>query len=236
MRLWLGLDLETTGFSVTEDEITEVGAVLWDVDSKKPVQILSEFLKIKGELTPEIQKITGIKPEYLTTFGRKPSEVFIKLLDLMGQVDCVVAHNGEKFDKPMLKHNMQREDLSLPDLPFWLDSSIDIEYPCQTRKLSYLAAEHGFLNPFPHRAVTDVLTMMQVVSQYDPDVIFARAKIPSITVQAVVSFDTRKKAQDRGYRWDADNKRWIKLIKACDYEQESAQADFKVVQLMGVNI
>jgi DNA polymerase-3 subunit epsilon len=233
MRLWLGLDLETTGFSVTEDEITEIGAVLWDVVAKAPVQIFSQFVKIKGVLTPEIQKITGIKPEYLERWGVVPEDGFNELLGMIEQAECVVAHNGEKFDRPMLRSNMKRAGLELPQNPFWLDSCIDIEYACATRKLGYLAAEHGFLNPFPHRAVTDVLTMMQVVSKYDADTIFSRAQIPNITIQAVVTREHRQKAKDRGYHWDGDNVRWTKVIKSCDYAKECEASDFKVIQLMG---
>ena len=37
---------------------------------------------------------------------------------------------------------------------------------------------HGFLNPFPHRAVTDVMSMLKIASQYDLDRMADLAKLP----------------------------------------------------------
>ena len=48
----------------------------------------------------------------------------------------------------------------------------------KTRSLPYLAADHGFLNPFPHRALFDVMTMIQIAGMYDINEILKYADSP----------------------------------------------------------
>ena len=50
-KLILGIDLEGmnedlvfSGVNTKVDRVTEVGAVLWDFDAKKPLQIMSELI------------------------------------------------------------------------------------------------------------------------------------------------------------------------------------------------
>ena len=102
-----------------------------------------------------------------------------------------------------------------------------------TRKLTHLAAEHGFLNPFPHRAVSDVLTMLKVLSHYDIAPVLESARQPSFTVKACVSYDDREKAKARGYRWDAARKIWTKIVKGhrLNDEIEACKPEFAVVIL-----
>ncbi len=221
----LGIDLETTSLDTATTEITEIGAVLWDEKAHRPV--LMENILIRGPKVPdEIRALTGISQEYLDNYGVELGEAMIRLRPLYKHAHWMVAHNGTGFDRPICERVLGIKTEK------WIDTSIDLPFPKEmtTRKLTHLAAEHGFLNPFAHRAVTDVLIMLQVLSCYDFPEVARLAGIPSVRVIADVSFDHREKAKARGYRWDGECKRWFKFIKADQVETEIRDAGFRVVQ------
>lgn len=153
----------------------------------------------------------------------------------MRRAAAVVAHNGSGFDRPMfdaqLARMLEAEALrsQIAALP-WIDTCLDVPFPeaITTRKLVHLAAEHGFLNPFAHRAVFDVLTMLRVMAAYPIEPILESAKQPLVTCIAQVSYDDREKAKARGYRWRGQSKLWVKHLKAHRLEEEKAQAGFPI--------
>lgn len=216
----LGVDFETTGLDFERDRIIEVGAVLWDCRSGVPVQMLSEMiLHEEGpEVSSEIERITGITQVMLLEHGTLPLLAMCELKGLMHHAEAVVAHNGTGFDRPMLEAEIGRErsgPIEWPDLP-WIDTCVDIEFPAHmaTRKLTHLAAEHGFVNPFSHRALFDVLTMLAVAQHYDWTSMLASAQQPSVTLRALVGYEERQKAKDAGFRWDTPTKSWCRVVKA----------------------
>lgn len=221
--LILGLDFETTGFDFAKDRIIEIGAVLWDTEHRVPMEMMSALIHWPDNelLTPEITAITGITDEMLAVHGVDFLSSWAEMHDLMRNAEAIVAHNGTGFDKPMYEAHCGRWSLTPAELP-WIDTCIDVPYPpaITTRKLVHLAAEHGFLNPFAHRAVFDVLTMLRVLDQYDIAEVLESAKQPSLMVRAIVSYDDREKAKARGYRWDAGTKTWRKPLKAHRLEEE----------------
>lgn len=229
--LWLGVDFETTGLNVKEDRIIEVGAVLWDTIRKRPLTILNELVwdDTYPELPSEVVSITGITEDDLKKYGRRPLEVLCALLAIAGEADLLVAHNGTNFDKPLLEAELERVGAHPSEPLEWIDSSVDVPYPesVSTRKLTHLAAEHGFVNPFAHRAVFDVLTMLHIMSKYDAKEILALSKSPSITIRAVVTFAEKEQARTRGYRWNAEQKWWVKTVKEVNLEKEMT-APFKI--------
>lgn len=230
--LLLGCDVETTGLSIKDDRITEVGAVLWDTDRKSPVRIYSSFMWEEGypPLTKEITELTGIVDDDLRDRSLPPKVVFHELMSLCMEADFLVAHNGTNFDRPMMEAEMQRQHMIWKEPVEWIDTSVDLLFPKQisTRKLGHLAAEHGFLNPFPHRAVFDVMTMLKVLSCYPIEEVIRLSRSPAKTIRAVVSFDDRKLASERGYRWNAEKKFWLKTVKECQLDEEIKAAPFKI--------
>lgn len=232
----LGLDFETTGLEPTTDRVIEIGAVLWDTERKAPLQVQSDFILHKTEenvtIPEEIQKITGILPEDLTRFGLPAKQAFERLNHLISFAEYVVAHNGNEFDQKFYQAEVARLKID-EDLTPWIDTMTDIPFSedFKTRKLTYLAAEHGFLNPFSHRAAFDVLTMLKVLEPYDLGQVTELAKSPTLTVKAAVSYDDREKAKARGYRWNPKDKIWVKTIKEVFLENERVSADFDVVPL-----
>ncbi len=229
--LILGMDLETTGLSMELDKITELGAVLWDTDRKKPVRIYSTFVwhKEKPPITKEIEDLTGITEEDLALYGISFYDAYQQFDLMVQQADYIVAHNGAMFDKPMLEAHCSGYDLPLPVKP-WLDTSKDIPYPekITTRRLSYLATEHNFLNPFPHRAVFDVLTMLKVLSCYSIEDVISYSQMKDITLQAEVSYALKDLAKEKGFYWQAEKKMWLKTVKQDRVAKFLEQCKFRV--------
>lgn len=232
--LVLGLDFETTGLDTEKDSIIEIGAVLWDAKAKTPVRIGSMFINWLPQvtLTDEIVRLTGITDSFLENFGAEPASTLQDLINEIKNVPFVIAHNGTNFDKPILASNLKRCGLDMPETK-WIDSSVDVPYPphITTRKLVHLAAEHGFLNPFAHRATFDVLTMLMVVSKYDIEEIAATAAIPSVTLQAVVGFAEKDAAKSRGFRWNKASGQWVKTVKENKIEEEMRSYPFRVQRI-----
>lgn len=242
--LVLGFDTETTGLNVKEDHITQVGAVLWDTSAhqgRKRAKIKLDMM-VKGdpfpaELDPRITELTGITRADLDTFGQPAASVFKTVAQLMEQADAVVAHNGNLFDRPMFENNCARVGVKVPN-KLWIDTTCDIDFPVsiQTRKLIHLAAEHHFINPFPHDAMSDVLTMLKIADQYDWMKTVLWAKAPTIVIRADSTFQQKELVKKQNYRWDNDNKMWIKSIKSFqleDVRKAAKEAGFGITVLKG---
>lgn len=226
----IGIDLETTGFDHTQDEIIEVGAVLWDTEAKIPLRIVSELVHAEREITKEITGVTGITRQMIDEYGVPPDEARSRVYSLIYETPVMVAHNGKEFDEKFFRAWWPGGCGIFTE---WIDTRTDIVYPerISTRSLTCLAAEHGFLNPFKHRAVFDVLTMLRVLSEYDIEAVLVRAREPIVYVTAIVSFVDKDKAKERGFMWHPTRRIWWKSMKRCDYLPEASTYNFPTALL-----
>jgi DNA polymerase-3 subunit epsilon len=235
--LILGIDFETTGLDPFVHSVTEIGMVLWETEIHAPIKVFG-YLVDPGEQAvwdPEVLAITGITPKVCKKYGYPYERALKQVLSWYQGADMACAHNGTRFDRPFFNAWCKKFGYDPEPDKLWLDTNTDIELPFpnkMSRKLTYMAADHAFLNPFPHRAVFDVMTMLKVLDQYDLERVIFLAKQPTITVQAIVSFDNRDLAKARGYRADYDeNKKfraWLMNIKECFLEKEKSEAGFPI--------
>lgn len=234
----LGIDLEginedliESGVNLEVDRVIEIGAVLWDCQEKIPVKILSELIDEDDRLSigPEVQELTGLNDTILEKYGHKRAqipEVLERLAKLMQEADYLMAHNGKVYDRPMLEEMFKRHRVNMPD-KVWIDTMTDIEFPKKItlRSMAILEHSHGFINPFPHRAITDVLAMLKIASHYDIDRIAQLAKSPMATIIAqldapnwknraeVESFNKLKNKIARArFKWNPQEKIWSKEV------------------------
>ena len=231
MSIVLGLDVETTGLLPETDRITEIGAVLLDWNTGTPLEIMSRLVFPEIPIPAEVVKLNGITEAMIEEHGILEEDALMELGCMMDKVEYVMAHNAA-FDRGFIHAAFVRRGLVDPEKP-WLCSRMDIKYDeaINTRHLTYLAAEHGFCNPFQHRAIFDVLTMLKVAESYDFDAIVARSLEPIVIVQALVSFDEKEFAKARGYQWFAPKKQWWKSAKQSDYLAEKDVCGFRTVLL-----
>jgi len=243
MRL-LGLDLETTGLDTGTDRIIELGLVLWEVETKRPLVTLGLFLHddTYPKLSPLIVNLTGINQDMLDEFGTNPLANFQWLEKFVTdhKPDYIVAHNGENYDKPLFMAELRRNGVVSPNLTSipWIDTKSDLPHATEpdSNKLKHLAMDAGFINPFAHRAVFDVLTMLRVLANYDIEKVIQYSKVPFVVVRAIVSYDDRQLAKDQRFSWENIGdmkypKMWVKRIKEDKLEQLRKDCNFKVVQL-----
>jgi DNA polymerase-3 subunit epsilon len=227
----LGLDYETTGLDPKRDYITEAGLVMWDSDTKQPARITGFLVKTPAPVSAEITQLTGITNELLANYGVEPKAALTATLGMIAQADFIAAHNGTEFDKLFLEADCARQGQTLKPVP-WIDTRTDLPVAAyqlgKSASLKYLACDHGFVYP-AHRAVNDVLAMFEIMGRYDLNEIIKRAQTPNVRVRAVVSFDERLLAKERGYYWKPELKLWIKPLKADEVDAEKLAAPFPVV-------
>lgn len=221
--LVLFLDVETTGLNPKTDEITEVGAVLYHWEFGRVVESFQKVLRVEQAIPGKIERMTLITNRLSVHYGSHITEAMAELEKLVTRAEFIIAHNAE-FDRSFLKHH-----LPAIDEKHWICSRYHVPYPesITSHRLIHLAAEHEFLNPFPHQVMADVMTMMKLVTQYDFNEIIYRSKSGWAYLHAGFSrldkdnFEVRKEtAKKLGYRWNPDPiLKWIKRVQEFEKDQ-----------------
>jgi DNA polymerase-3 subunit epsilon len=250
--LVLGIDLEginediNSGVNIKKDRVIEIGAVLWDWTLAQPVQFISDLINEPDRLpiSEEVANLTGISEELLEEWGLKGESIHAslhRLAALMDKADYFMAHNAHQYDLPMLEGMFKRYDLQMPEKP-WIDTLNDIEFPSKIngRSMALLEHGHGFVNPFPHRAMTDVLSMLKIASQYPLTRMVKLATSPMVTIAASLSAPNWKDQEDverfnkiknkvarSRFRWNPSDKTWIKTIHQVLIDEGKINFDFE---------
>jgi DNA polymerase-3 subunit epsilon len=252
-KLILGIDLEGmnkdlhfTGVDVSTDRVIEIGAVLWDWNQAQPVKILSELVDEADRLpiSAEVERVTGLNDTILKDWGAKGSDIhpiLLALSKLMEKADYIMAHNGPNYDIPMLEGMFKRYDLEMPK-KVWIDTMTDIEYPLKItgRSMALLEHSHGFINPFPHRAVTDVLSMLKIASKYPVSRMMKMAESPRCVLVAALKAPNWKDAKAVGefnaiknrvaksrFKWNPKSKEWTKDVHKILIDEGKVNYDFE---------
>jgi DNA polymerase-3 subunit epsilon len=222
--------METTGLEIGVVSVVEVGIVLWDTDLRAPVK-LSGYLVDPGPdavWEPGVSDLNGITPELCAKYGVAYATGLKQLLSWYRLADYAVAHNGNAFDRPILRHWAESHQLEWSPEKVWIDTKCDLQIPQRnSTRLTYMAADHAFLNPFPHRAMFDVMTMMKILDCYDIDKVAAISRSPTLVIKALVGFSNNDKARQRGYHAQYENakfKMWSMVVKECHLEAERSGA------------
>lgn len=262
--LTLNIDLETT-ITIPVDpkkcNIIELGGVVWDWEKKTPATLFQWLVWDSSYVwTDSIKELTGIELDHLKLFGVNLKtcleELYWKIIqpteNFTGKkIQYAVAHNGTIFDSVVFKkavesavieQNIADKLLALE----WIDSMVDCPWPksIATRKLNYLAAEYKIVNPFPHRSVTDALTMSEIIKDFSIEEIIKRKNAPKVTAVAdcrapwkdpnPAGMKDTDKAKLRGYKFNPESKLWCKeiLLEEFELEKEECKNDFRVGKIV----
>lgn len=243
-----GFDSETNHKDPKQAQITELGAILFDVSPEGVWIPLDEGLSllVYDESYPpqseEIIRVTGITDDILKISGIPPKEALEKFFAYAGQGQFLVAYNAE-FDRDVLFHEMARQ--GLPPIPpeRYLCAMNDVKYAehFKCRKQSHLALDHGItVDPASlHRSIGDIRLMGQLLTRVGATIesMTTMARDPWLIVKAEVSFADKDKAKARRYFWEKIEaggkthvlaKSWIKRIKKADLTKERAEAGFNI--------
>ncbi|MFA4795650.1 3'-5' exonuclease [Leptospira kirschneri] len=226
----LGLDFETNGLDPNKCDILEFGAVLWDLKKSKPLYIASDFIlpdSTHFEIEEDIKILTGIEEEDLYSYGIPIVSASNKISEMTDKATCIVTHFGIEFDRVIYERLMNLVKYKNKKV-FWIDTGYDIAYSknIRTRKLNYLSFEHGLMPFQSHRALFDVLTMLNILSKYNIDEIIQFAQTPLLRVTAHLDFDKKDLAIKSGFYWNKEKKIWVKVIREGILKKENL--DFKI--------
>jgi DNA polymerase-3 subunit epsilon len=240
-----GIDFETTGLDPSIHAICEVGAQLWDTEYHRAIASMGYLVQIPPEATldKEAEIVTGLSLEMITKYGKDSVKGLKQLLNMYDQADIICAHNGNSCDRIFLRAWMAScgiTDEIFPEDKLWIDTLTDIEYPPKwNRQLISLAAQHGFLNPFPHQALSDVMTMLRILDCYPIDQVVETAKTPIIAVKLLnMTYDKKEWAKVHNF-YPHRNKEgkfmfWTKSFKENKFQmelKEAVSAGFDLKQL-----
>jgi len=233
--LVLGIDFETTGLNPKVHVICEVGAQLWDTEYHRAVQSLQCLVQppvAAPPFEPDAIAATGLVPDLITKYGKDSLRSLKQLLNMYDQADVICAHNGNTCDRLFLRAWMDFfgfTDETFLENKLWLDTMVDIDYPKKWNKqLICLAAYHGFINPFPHQAMGDVMTMFAILDHYPIEQVIEMAQTPTIGARLTgIPYDDREWAKTRGYfpyYMSGKFMFWMKTFKENKLEAEAAEA------------
>jgi DNA polymerase III epsilon subunit-like protein len=229
-------DFETTGLDRLQDRVLEVGALLYSTGHKRVLMAEDFLIDNEVPIPAEATEVNHIKKGMTDKFGLVPNDGLLRLQNYFDQADTIAGKNIIDFDIPFYENWCLREGEEVIKKP-----TIDIETDLpgtKSKHLGYMAADDGFLNPFPHAALPDAWTTLRLIeSKIEKlgkdglELIMQRAASPRVTIKAHVSFDDNYKAKKRGYAWNSDRKVWFKNIKLMDLELEGKEAPFDISQI-----
>lgn len=147
------VDIETTGLNPQNDEIIEIGAIL--VKEHRIEAEFSQLVRSSKQVSPEIEKLTGITNEMIQNEGKELCLTMKQLFEFLGIVP-VVSHNSN-FDYGFLRNACEK-----CDLPLFSNRCIDTLSLARRRvkkiknyKLGTLAEYFSIAIPESHRSIVD---------------------------------------------------------------------------------
>ena len=197
-RTLLILDTETTGLDPETQHCVEVGAILFDVQSRAVLAQQSFLLPAETNAAEPINRI----PAAVTRLPQPWKEGLRWFQNLLDAADVLVAHNAA-FDRQWFG----RGELPAVTQP-WLCSMDDMRWPADRQLRSRpsvrdLALAYGVPVWAAHRALTDCIYLAEVFARCeDLEQQLLQGLEPRQLVRAKVSYDDRQLARDAGFRWN----------------------------------
>ena len=215
------LDTETTGLDENNDEVVEIGCILFNVPSKSVLSQLSFLLPVEINAAEFINGIS-VDVSNLMQPWKEGIQFFLKLVEAC---DFIVAHNAD-FDKKWFGKG------KLPSLnKKWICSLDDINWSFKKNiksRPSVTDLSLGFNIPVwnLHRALADCYYISEVFKKIDNlEDILLKATEPKYLYKAIVSYEDRSLAKNAGFRWNSPVQgAWTRKLS----ETEATELDFKV--------
>lgn len=217
----LALDFETTGLLHEKEAfITEIGAALFSSYTGRVLESFGAVLQVPPgqHIPPHIVHLTKLNIHDCDNGMDRP-QAFETLVGMIAKADAILTKNGVMFDIPM----MLRDPLfqlcygEFAKLPPVIDLNWDIPLPpsVKGRSQNHIACDLGFLNPFPHQALPDCLTLIEICRRIvtNWEKALESASSPIVEVEAVVKYQDKDKAKSAGFTWDKDRSGWFKVMR-----------------------
>ena len=222
------LDTETTGLDEKEDEVIEIGCILFHVESRSVLSQVSFLLPVCSNRAEEINGISASS----TNFNQPWEDAIKFFLKLVDASDLIVAHNVE-FDKKWFGIGR------LPELnKKWVCSLEDINWSFKKNlKSRPSVTDLALAFQIPvwnlHRALSDCYYISEVFKKCENlEDLLIKATEPRFLFKAIVSYDQRGLAKEAGFRWNSPVQgAWTKKMS----KDEAEKLEFEV-QLININL
>jgi DNA polymerase-3 subunit epsilon len=225
----LSYDIEATGLDKQKDRIIEMGLCLYSTGQQKILESTGFLVQSDGvPITSEITEITGITQAAADRFGHEQADAIDDFNWFAEQADAVIAHNGNRFDKPITENTAHRLNKVLQDR-LWIDSMTDVP-GVKGEQLITMCAKHGFINPNQHSAEDDAKSVLKLIQTYDINKIVERAKSPTIILRSHQpnTPENNRAVGKLGFRWNGTYKIWHRATKEMDVSDIAAKCPFDV--------
>lgn len=153
INTYVAFDLETTGLSLENDSIIEIGAL--KVQDGKVVDRFMEFLKPDQPISPMITSITGITNEMVSS--ARPTEQIVADFMKFCENHVLVGHNI-MFDYKFTKKYAQKYGYSFEKQGIdTLKIARKVHKDLESKSLGALCEHYQIVNSAAHRAYHDAL-------------------------------------------------------------------------------
>lgn len=164
MTLVGGFDFESTGVDPNEDRIVEVALKVVELETGKTVLSFQRRINPDRHIPEGAVRIHGIADADVVGAPRF-KDIAVGFAALMGKVDILVAHNGEQFDLPLLKAELQRAGVEVAHFPPLFDTMLHCRWATIDGKIPSLgelcfALDVDYDTSKAHAAMYDVDVML----------------------------------------------------------------------------
>ena len=228
------LDLETTGLDLTQNQVIEVGAILYSVKHQTVLQQASTLFPVKENPQEHINKISVCASNVSESVDLIRSEVSSLFSGMFSWSDYLIAHNAA-FDKQW-RTGIHEIDFWFQEKP-WLCTLNDFVWPHNSKPSNLIntALNHGIGVTKAHRALSDCQLIAELFDRTEDlqglfELAIARSNEPRYMVIAQVSFEQKDLAKNAGFYWNPDGKLWTKELRESDIcsQQKSWGFEFEL--------
>lgn len=222
-------DTGENALDVTKALPYEVGVILYTTSFKRIVMMENFLVDHELKIAPEATELTRVNTKMVEKFGRLPGDGLSILQNYFDMADVIAGKNIVNYDYPIYQQWCKRAGEEVIVKPI-IDIETDIP-GVESKKLAYMAADAGFLNPFSHGALADAWTSLRLIEHYGFEQILERSKSPRAYVKAHVSFDTNYLAKEQHFKWEPVSKVWFKMIKEEDIDKLVKACSFDISRI-----
>lgn len=154
------IDIETTGLSVENDEILEIGAIR--IVNGKTVEEYERLIAVKTEIAQNISELTGITQEQVKESGKPINEALPSFMDFVKGSE--VAGYNVNFDHDFLLAECSRQGIDITKIKF-TDVMTIVKSKLKGMRsynLESVAKRLGITTKQQHRALSDCYLLYQV--------------------------------------------------------------------------
>lgn len=154
------IDIETTGLSVENDEILEIGAIR--IVNGKTVEEYERLIAVKTEIAQNISELTGITQEQVKENGKPINEASPSFMDFVKGSE--VAGYNVNFDHDFLLAECSRQGIDITKIKF-TDVMTIVKSKLKGMRsynLESVAKRLGITTKQQHRALSDCYLLYQV--------------------------------------------------------------------------